>query len=268
MDILKRTLAPLTEEAWEEIEDQARITIKGNLTSRSVADFSGPHGWSFGAVATGRIQLADNPAEGVPYGLREVLPLVEMRLPFTLNLREMDSISRGLKDPDLEPVEEAARKVALFEEKAVYYGFKQGNIQGIAQASPHKPMTLSKDEGDYQESVESAIVTIEEAGIGGPFDLVLGDVPYQKIMTGDNRGYPLKKRIQDMIRGDLLWSPVIKGGVLVSKRGGDYLITVGQDFSIGYTSHNQDSVELYLTESMTFQVLEPAAAVEFKLKTS
>jgi len=87
MDILKRTLAPLTEEAWEEIEDQARMTIKGNLTTRSVADFSGPHGWDFGAVATGRIQLADKPMDGVPWGLREVLPLVEIRIPFTLNLR-------------------------------------------------------------------------------------------------------------------------------------------------------------------------------------
>jgi len=268
MDILKRTLAPLTQEAWEEIEDQAKMTIKGNLTTRSVADFSGPHGWEFGAVSTGRIQLADKPTEGVPWGLREVLPLVEIRIPFTLDLREMDSISRGLKDPDLKPVEEAAQKGSLFEEKAVYYGFKQGNIRGIVQASPHKPLALNQKPANYQESIETAIVTIEESGIGGPFDLVLGSIPFQTIMSGDNRGYPLKKRIQDMIKGQLRWSPAVKGGILISRRGGDYLITMGQDFSIGFTKHNQDSVELYLTETMTFQVLEPAAAVEFELKSS
>lgn len=55
---------------------------------------------------------------------------------------------------------------------------------------------------------------------------------------------------------------------MISRRGGDFLLTIGQDFSIGYTSHNKDTVELYLTESMTFQVLEPAAAVEFKVKST
>lgn len=268
MDILKRNLSPLTENAWEEIDDQARLIIKGNLSTRSAADISGPHGWEFGAVPTGRIQLADKPAEGVPYGIREVLPLVEIRIPFTLDLREMDSISRGLKDPDLDAVDEAGRKAAIFEEKAVYYGFKPGQIEGIAQASPHKPLSLTKNASEYPEIIEEGLVTIEGEGIGGPFDLVLGNTPYQTVMAGDERGFPLKKRIEDIIRGDLRWSPVVKGGVLMSRRGGDYLLTLGQDFSIGYTNHTSDTVELYITESMTFQVLEPAAAIEFKFKTA
>ncbi|MFO7867602.1 MAG: family 1 encapsulin nanocompartment shell protein [Candidatus Aminicenantes bacterium] len=270
MDILKRNLAPLSEEAWEEIEDQAKMTIKGNLTTRSVVDFSGPHGWDFGAVGTGRIEIADKPAEGVPYGIREVVPLVEIRIPFTLDLREMDSISRGLKDPDLDAVEEVARKAALFEEKAVYYGFKDGNIEGIAEASPLKSQALTRNASEYPEIIEKGVLALEEKGRHSlaPFDLVLGNIPYQTVMIGDERGYPLKKRIQEIIQGELRWSPAVKGGILISRRGGDYLLTVGQDFSIGYTAHTSDEVELYLTESMTFQVFEPAAALEFKLKTA
>lgn len=267
MDILKRSLAPLTEEAWEEIDDQAKLTLKGNLSARRVVDFSGPHGWELGAVSTGRIQLADSPKEGVPWGLREVLPLVEVRMTFTLNQREMDSISRGLKNPGLESLEKAAQKVALFEEKAVYYGFKDAHIQGITEATPHKPLTMTRNAGDYPEIIEKGMIGIEEAGIGGPYDLVLGNIPYQTLMVGDKSGYPLKKRIQELIRGELLWSPVVKGGILISRRGGDYLMTVGQDLSIGYNSHSSEMVELFLTESMTFQVLEPAAAFEFKFKT-
>jgi uncharacterized linocin/CFP29 family protein len=266
MEILKRALAPLTEEAWKEIENQARITIKGNLTTRSVVEVSGPHGWDFSAVATGRLRLGNKPVEGVPWGLREVMPLVEVRLPFTLDLREMDSITRGLKNPELGPVIEAARKVAVFEEKAVYYGFKEGGIHGIAEDSSHKPLALTKNAEEYQEIIEKGVLTIAEAGIGGPFDLILGATPFQIILAGDERGYPLKKRIQEIIGGELRWSPVVKGGILISRRGGDFLLTVGQDFSIGYTIRTKDSVDLYMTESMTFQVLEPAASLEFKLK--
>lgn len=265
MDILKRNLAPLSEEAWKEIEDQAKLTIKANLTTRSVTDISGPHGWKLGAVPTGRVQVADKAADGVPWGVREVLPLVETRLPFTLDLKEMDSISRGLKDPDLDALEDAARKVALFEEKAVYYGFKDVKVQGIAEASPHKSLPIPNDASGYSDIIEKGLVAIEEEGIGGPFDLVLGNIPYQTVMAGDERGYPLKKRIEDIIRGELRWSPAVKGGVLISRRGGDYLLTLGQDFSIGFTSFDSNSVELYFTESMTFQVLEPAAAIEFKI---
>ena len=51
----------------------------------------------------------------------------------------------------------------------------------------------------------------------------------------------------------------IQGGVLLSVRGGDYELTVGQDLSIGYADHDRHTVELYLTESFTFRVLEPRA---------
>jgi uncharacterized linocin/CFP29 family protein len=43
-------------------------------------------------------------------------------------------------------------------------------------------------------------------------------------------------------------------------------MTVGQDLSIGYCSAGRDDVELYITESFTFQVIEPAAAVELVVK--
>jgi uncharacterized linocin/CFP29 family protein len=47
----------------------------------------------------------------------------------------------------------------------------------------------------------------------------------------------------------------------MATRGGDYEITVGQDLSIGYAVHDRENVELYLTESFTFRVLEEKAAI-------
>ncbi len=266
MDILRRSLAPIAEKAWEEIDEQASLTLKGNLSARSVVDFDGPHGWGLGAVNLGRLDTKDKePVNDVTWGIRQVLPLIEIRVPFKLSQMEIDSVSRGIKDPELEPLEDAARKTALFEENAIYHGFKEGDITGILQASPHKALTLGKDPSSYTAVIEKAEVAIEQAGIGGPYTLVLGTEPYSIIMQGDQKGYPLKKRILDIIRGDILWSPALEGGVLVSTRGDDFEFTVGQDLSIGYASHTRDDIELYFTESFTFRTIEPAAAIELKL---
>jgi len=51
---------------------------------------------------------------------------------------------------------------------------------------------------------------------------------------------------------------------VLSMRGGDFELTVGQDLSIGYASHDRTTVELYLTESFTFRVLEDKASIYLK----
>ena len=55
MDLLKREKAPLTDEAWQQVDDEARRVLKLSLAGRKVVDFSGPHGWTLGAVNTGRL---------------------------------------------------------------------------------------------------------------------------------------------------------------------------------------------------------------------
>jgi uncharacterized linocin/CFP29 family protein len=267
VDILRRSLAPVTDAAWAEIDAQAADVIKGNLSGRLVADFKGPYGWELASVNLGRVNIPEKKtAGGVQWGMREVLPLIETRISFSLNLMELDSVSRGSKNPDLDAVVRAAEKAALFEEKAVYNGFKPAGIEGIVPASPHKPLQLSKKAEDYQAVVERAVVAMEKEGIGGPYDLILSAAPFEVLMAGDQRGYPLRKRIEDVIRGEIRWSPALSGGVVVSRRGGDYEFTLGQDFSIGYYGHDRDNVDLYMTESFTSRVLEPRAAVALALK--
>ena len=52
-----------------------------------------------------------------------------------------------------------------------------------------------------------------------------------------------------------MWAPAVDGAVVLSQRGGDFELTVGQDFAIGYRSSDAASVDLYLEESTTFRVL-------------
>jgi uncharacterized linocin/CFP29 family protein len=262
-------MAPIADEAWKEIELQSSRILKGNLSGRKLVDFQGPHGWQFAAVNLGKLDVEPGAkAEPVAWGLHKVLPLVEVRVPFTLKVWELDDVERGARNPDLQAMTEAARKVALFEETALYRGFPGADIQGMLQASTHTPVPLSPDRGSLTESVELALLAIQEAEIGGPFALVLGTEPYKWLMVGEPNAYPLRRRIEALVTGGIHWSPALEGGAVLSRRGGDFELTVGQDLTIGYKQHNAQEVELYFTESFTFRVLEPAAAVELKLPTS
>ncbi len=264
-DILRRDMAPIVEGAWKEIDLQSARILKGNLSGRKLVDFSGPHGWQFAALNLGRLEVGPGEGkDGVTWGLHKVQPLVEVRVPFTLGLWDLDDVARGAKNPNLDALKEAARKVAIFEETAIYRGLGGAGILGMLEGSGHAPVPLGPDLSKLTESLELALLAIQEAEIGGPFALVLGTLPYKWLMVGDPNAYPLRNRVEAMFSGGIHWSPVLEGGAVLSLRGGDFEMTVGQDLSIGYKMHDARNVELYFTESFTFHVLEPAAAVELK----
>ena len=55
-------------------------------------------------------------------------------------------------------------------------------------------------------------------------------------------------------------SAVIKdAGALFSTRGGDFVLTVGGDLSVGYRAHDAEAVHLFCVETVAAQVLGPDA---------
>lgn len=261
-DLLRRSQAPLTDKTWDEIDGTARRVLKSQLTARAVVDVDGPHGWDLAAVNLGRIELsADHGPHDVPWGKRLVLPLLENRVPFRLDQLELDSVERGAKDADLDALEEAARRIALFEESAVYNGFAAAGIEGIIPACPHPPIALPTNTREFPEAVARAVEVLRVGGVAGPFALVLGVEAWAALMQSGAGGYPPGRIIREMIREEPYMSPAIVGGLVLSMADGNFELTLGQDFSIGYASHDRESVELYLTESFTFRVLQPNAAV-------
>ena len=88
MNLLKREIAPITPEAWAQIDDEARRVLTLHLAARKVVDFSGPLGWDKGAVNTGRLATLKGPVESVSAPTRVVQPLVELRAYFDGRLRE------------------------------------------------------------------------------------------------------------------------------------------------------------------------------------
>ena len=102
-----------------------------------------------------------------------------------------------------------------------------------------------------------ALNTLRLAGVGGPYSIVLGAQAYLALNGGDDDGYPVRKHIESLIEGNIIWAPAIEGAFVVSLRGGDLAL----DFSVGYLSHTADTVELYIQESFLFRVLTSEAIV-------
>lgn len=268
MDLLKRELAPILPEAWKFIDEQAIQVLKSNLTGRKLVDFDGPHGWRFAAVDLGKLSAVDFDQAGVSMGYRQVQPLVEIRVPIRLSITELDDVARGARNPDLASVVEAAEKIAITEDSALFNGCTPAGIVGIIEASPHPPRSV-RQPAEYPRAILEALAVLRDAGVTGPFALALGPRAYDVLFAATNDGYPIAKQIQRLlIDGPVLRAHGVDGAVVMSIRGGDYEITVGQDLSIGYSHHDEHTVHLYLVESFAFRVLEPTAAVHLKTEVA
>ena len=265
MSDLRRELAPIGAQAWAAIEQEATTTLKVTLAGRKIADFEGPRGWDCSAVGLGRTQaLARPPHDGVAAAVRRVQPLVELRAPFVLSRTELDAFARGAKDADLQPVNDAARAIAMAEDRAVFHGYADAHIAGICDASGSSGLTLSEDYERYPGSVANALAKLRTAGVDGPYAIVLGPKCYTGLTQTTTGGYPVIQHVQRLLDGPVIWGPAVDGAVVVSLRGGDFELTVGRDLSIGYLDHTPATVELYLEESFTFRVLTPEAAVPLR----
>jgi uncharacterized linocin/CFP29 family protein len=261
--ILRRELAPIVDEAWEEIDREAKRVLALGLTGRKIVDFDGPHGWSFAARNTGRLAPpGPSPVEGVEARRRLVQPLVELRAPFRLHLDDLEGAARGARMFDLDAIVEAAERIARAEDGAIFHGYADAGIIGIAEASPHAALPIPPEPSKFPGVLLEAVEVLREAGVNGPYVLAAGNDCYRRIALTTELGHPIRRWVeQQILDGPVLRAPSVEGALLVSRRGGDFELTVGQDFSIGYAGHDTTGVDLYLTESFTFEVVDGSAAV-------
>jgi len=266
-DHLLRGHAPLPVNAWQQIDGEARDRLTPLLAARRLVDWVGTGGWTRSAVNLGRTTELDGPPPGVRAPevrsrQRRVLPLVEFQVPFTVDRREIADIQRGALDAELDDLERAARDAAAVENRAVFHGWPAAGITGIAEQSPYPATPLGNDCGAYPGVVARAVDQLHRSGIEGPYALAVGPDGYTRIVeTTEHGGYPLFEHLQRVLGGDVVWAPGVAGAMVLSQRGGDFLLDVGQDLAVGYSHHDADTVHLYLEESFTFRMVERGAAV-------
>ena len=263
MNHLLRAHAPISDAGWELIDTETKQRLAPALAARRLVDFSGPHGWEHSATNLGRVGPVDaSPGEGVGALQRRVLPLVELTHGFSVQRNELRDADRGAQDADFGSLDEAAKQIARAENSAVFHGFPAAGIVGITEASSHAPITLSDDFDAYPGHVAKAVEVLLDAGVDGPYGLALGPRCYTGVIeTTEHGGYLVFDHLRKILGGPVVWSPGVRGAVVVSLRGGDFLFESGQDLSVGYDRHDDDVVLLYVEESFSFRVATPEAAV-------
>jgi len=261
MNNFHRELAPISDAAWAQIEEEASRTLKRYLAGRHVVDLHGPSGVALSAVGTGHLHNIGAPADGIIARQRDVKPLVELRVPFELDRQMIDDVERGANDSDWQPVKDAAKKIAFAEDGAIFEGYAGGGIEGIRQGTSNPVETLPSDVRNYPDAIAHAVNQLRLVGVDGPYSALLSADAYTALAEARDYGDPVLEHVRRLIDGEIIWAAAITGAFILTTRGGDFDLHIGQDISIGYSSHTDTAVRLYLQETFTFLLLTAEAAV-------
>src|ERR1700722_15557654 len=261
MNNLHRELAPISDSAWAQIEEETSRTLKRYLAGRRVVDLHGPAGATLSAVGTGHLRTIAAPKDGILARQREVKSLVELRVPFELSRQAIDDVDRGANDSDWQPAKDAARQIAFAEDAAIFEGYAAAGIGGIRQGTSNPIMTLPADVREYPDAIAQSLSQVRLGRVNGPYAVLLGADAYTALAETSDHGYPVLEHVKRLVDDKIIWAPAIQGAFVITTRGGDFDLHIGQDFSIGYLSHSDTSVRLYLQETFTFLMLTAEAVV-------
>ena len=261
MNNLHRELAPISDAAWSQIEEETSRTLRRYLAGRRVVDVQGPGGVALSAVGTGHLRNVEAPGDGILARLREVNALVELRVPFDVDRQQIDDVERGANDSDWQPAKDAARRLAFAEDRAIFDGYPAAGIGGIRQGTSNPVGTLPADVRDYPDAIAQAVSQLRLVGVNGPYSVLLSADAHTWLSETRDHGYPVLEHIKRLVDGEIIWAPAIAGAFVLTTRGGDFGLYIGQDASIGYSSHTDAVVRLYLQETFTFLLLTTEAAV-------
>jgi uncharacterized linocin/CFP29 family protein len=261
MNNLHRELAPISDAAWSQIEEEASRTLKRYLAGRRVVDVQGPGGVALPAIGTGHLRNIKAPGDDILARQREVNALVELRVPFDLDRQQIDDVERGANDSDWQPAKDAAQRLAFAEDRAIFDGYAAAGIGGIRQGTSNPVMTLPADVRAYPDAIAQAVSQLRLVGVNGPYSVLLSADAYTGLSETSDHGYPVLEHVKRVVDGEIIWAPAIAGAFVLTTRGGDFGLYIGQDISIGYLSHTDAAVRLYLQETFTFLLLTTEASV-------
>jgi len=261
MNNLHRELAPISDAAWAQIEEEVSRTFKRYLAGRRAIDVKTPAGGALSAVGTGHLRPISAPRDTVLARQREVKALVELRVPFELSREAIDNVERGANDSDWQPAKDAARQVAFAEDGAIFEGYADAGIEGLRQGTSNPKMSLPADVRQYPDAIAQGLSQLRLVGVNGPYAVLLGAQAYTALAETSDHGYPVLEHVKRLVDAKIIWAPAIDGAFVVTTRGGDFELHIGQDLSIGYLSHTDAAVRLYLQETFTFLLLTSEASV-------
>ncbi len=260
MDPLRRASAPLSGRAWKALDEAVVRAARHVLAGRRVATFDGPHGWDHPAVRLGTTTRCE-PGQGrAGVCVPDVAPLAEIRAEFRLPWTAIEHFERGAPALETREAEAAAREVALAEDGLLLYGDPVGQGFLTVRGSPAVAARDWSKPGQVVDDVLAAVEALDGTGVGGPYELVLPPARYYGYLQGvEEGGDPVRRRLEGVVER-VHRCPALRGaGALFSTRGGDFLITVGGDLSVGYRGDDPEAVHLFCLETLVGRVVTPEA---------
>ena len=239
MNHLLRELAPITEAGWGVIDDEARERLQPGARGAQARRLR--RAARLGVLGhEPRAHARRSPtrrARASTAAQRRVLPVVELRAPFSLSRDELRDADRGAEDVDLGALDEAAQRIATAENRAVFHGWEAAGItrdrRGLAARRDRarrglRRATRATSARRGRDAAARRRRRARTASRSGP-------TPYTRVLeTTEHGGYPLLDHLRKILGGPLVWAPGVEGAVVVSLRGGDFLFESGEDLSIGY----------------------------------
>jgi uncharacterized linocin/CFP29 family protein len=260
MSWLRREHAPLAGRVWDAIDAAAVEAAKQEMAARRIADFVGPKGWEYAAETLGTTRPASPAQSGAARAVLNAILMVELRADFAMPWSAIDAYARGARVLDTKPAEHAGRTVALAEDELAFRGSDSGSGFLTGGASPRLPLGDWSDARQVAGDLLAAVSRLDAGGIPGPYAVVLAPDRYYAYLraAAERRLSTEADRLEGTFRG-IHRSPVIEGGAVFSLRGGDALLVVGGDLSVGYRSHDRDAVHLFCAETIGAHLLGPEA---------
>src|SRR5262249_3465825 len=232
MKNLHRELAPISDAAWSQIEAETSRTIKRYLAGRRVVDVQGPSGVALSGIGTGHLRNVTAPGEGIVARQREFKALVEFRVPFELDRQQIDDVERGANDSDWQPAKNAAQLLAFAEDRAIFEGYSAAGIGGVREGTSNPVMALPAEVRAYPEVIARAVSQLRLVGVNGPYSVLLSSDAYTALSETSDHGYPVLEHVKRLIDGEIIWAPAITGAFVLTTRGGDFGLYIGEDVSI------------------------------------
>lgn len=267
MDMFARGLAPICQKAWDQIDEQAAVTLRTNLSARRFVDVKGPYGWERSCVGVGGFEAFQRFGD-VGYGMHRCIRFVESRVDFALDVMELHNIERGSADPDLTPVEQAAYAAASFEDKMVYEGLRDCGIHGMKGGSELPGVNVVTNDGvpGFLRSIDSTVLDLEtEHSINGPFAIVGGKAMRELLHRTEGGRTYMEILAKNTGAVEFIYASSLDTAYLVSKRGGDIELSLGGEFTVGYSGREGQKLNFFIAQSAAFRILEARSFVELHI---
>lgn len=194
--------SPLSEAVWKALTDAMVATGRHVLAARRIATFDGPKGWEHVASQLGVTTTCQTREGLAAVCLPDVALLAEVRADFRLLWAAVQAFEQGAPALDTTEVENAAREVALAEDRIAFYGEPVGH--GFL-TSPDSPRVRRGDWAKPGQAVRDllrAIETLDGRNVAGPYEAVLPTAAYYAYLQAmAEGGEPAREVLKGVLAG-------------------------------------------------------------------